>query len=70
MIERETPRSEWVPELAKRIIRRHWILGYCDRCAGRADPCGSLRWAQDRLTALRPAGNPPDRCGPQSPAAH
>jgi hypothetical protein len=61
MIEREAPRSEWVAELAKRIIRRHWVLGYCDRCAGGADRCGSLRWAQDRLKALRLAGNRPDR---------
>ena len=56
MIERETPRSEWVPELAKLIIRRHWILGYCHRCHDRMDGCPSLRWARARLTARRSAG--------------
>ncbi|MGW4295436.1 hypothetical protein ACWEH1_20620 [Micromonospora chersina] len=61
MIEREAPRSEWVPELAKRIIRRHWILGYCDRCAGRAGGCESLRWARDRVKAYRLADNRPNR---------
>lgn len=53
MIEREAPRSEWVPELAKVIVRRHWILGYCEHCAGQTGACGSLRWARDRLRAHR-----------------
>ncbi|SCG38808.1 hypothetical protein GA0070609_0632 [Micromonospora echinaurantiaca] len=61
MIEWEVSRAEWVPTAAKRIIRRHWILGYCDRCAGRTGPCAALRWAQDRLRALRMAGNRPSR---------
>ncbi|MET8835188.1 hypothetical protein ABZV78_14905 [Micromonospora sp. NPDC004540] len=61
MIEREAPRSEWVPELAKRIIRRHWILGHCERCQGQTEPCGSLRWARDRIKARRLADNQPDR---------
>ncbi|MFF0367403.1 hypothetical protein [Micromonospora sp. NPDC005087] len=61
MLERELPRSEWVPMLAKRIIRRHWIVGYCERCAGRTDACPALRWARDRVGAHRLAGNRPAR---------
>ncbi len=57
MIEREIPRADWVPSLAKHIIRRHWILGYCERCQGQTDACESLRWARDRLKARRLAGN-------------
>ncbi|MFG1871885.1 hypothetical protein [Micromonospora arborensis] len=61
MIERELPRSEWIPGLAKRIIRRHWIAGYCDRCHGRTGTCTALGWARDRVKALRLAGNRPQR---------
>lgn len=61
MIERGAPRSEWVPLLAKVIIRRHWILGHCAHCAGQTGTCGALRWARDRIKAHRLAGNSPDR---------
>jgi hypothetical protein len=61
MIEQEVPRSVWVPEAAKRIIRRHWILGYCDRCRDRTDACTALSWARDRVKAYRLAGNRPAR---------
>lgn len=61
MIERELPRSEWVPLLAKRIIRRHWIAGDCERCAGRTGACPALGWARDRMKAHRLAGNGPSR---------
>ncbi|PWR05398.1 hypothetical protein DKT68_27160 [Micromonospora acroterricola] len=61
MIERELPRSEWVPGLAKRIIRRHWILGYCERCHDRTGTCPALIWARDRVKAFHVAGTQPDR---------
>lgn len=61
MIERELPRSEWVPMLAKQIIRRHWNLGSCERCHGRAETCGALGWARDRIKAYRLTGNRSDR---------
>ncbi|MEV1329787.1 hypothetical protein AB0J20_09450 [Micromonospora costi] len=61
MIERELSRAEWVPDAAKRIVRRHWILGYCQRCEGQTGQCAALRWARDRLRALRLAGNRPSR---------
>jgi hypothetical protein len=61
VIEWEAPRCEWVPELAKRIIRRHWILGYCEKCRGRSGACGSLRWARDRIKAYRLACDTPAR---------
>ncbi|MFG1673767.1 hypothetical protein [Micromonospora sp. NPDC049282] len=73
MIERDVPRSEWVPELAKRIIRRHWILGYCDRCRDRSGDCASLRWARDRLRTRRlpddptPTPQPPHPLTPYPP---
>ncbi|MGW3783080.1 hypothetical protein ACWD5Z_00730 [Micromonospora chokoriensis] len=54
MIEREVPRSVWVPMLARQTITEH-VHGTCRRC--RPDGCTELRWARDRIKAYRVAGN-------------
>ncbi|MFC3500830.1 hypothetical protein ACFOOK_07600 [Micromonospora krabiensis] len=59
MIERELSRAEWLPLMAKGIIREHRAHGTCRRC--RDGACESLSWARDAIKALRLAGNRPDR---------
>ncbi|KAB1942212.1 hypothetical protein F8271_13320 [Micromonospora sp. ALFpr18c] len=59
MLERELPRSEWVPLLARRIITQHHVDGGCGRC--RSDGCDALRWARDRVRAARTGNSRPDR---------
>jgi len=59
MIERELPRSVWVPMVARQIIRQHEAHGACRRC--RPERCTELAWARDRIKAYRVAGNRPQR---------
>ncbi|MGW0215545.1 hypothetical protein ACWDXH_14240 [Micromonospora chokoriensis] len=55
VIERELPRSVWVPMVARQTIAEHQSGSECRRC--RPDGCTELRWARDRLKAYRVAGN-------------
>ncbi|MEU1245436.1 hypothetical protein ACWD8I_20985 [Micromonospora arida] len=55
MIERELPRSVWVPMLARQTITEHQTHGSCRRC--RPDGCAELGWARDRIKACRVADN-------------
>ena len=57
MIERELPRSVWVPMLARQTIAEHQTNGSCRRCG--PDGCLELQWSLDRFNAYRVAGNRP-----------
>ncbi|MEV6372930.1 hypothetical protein [Micromonospora musae] len=59
MIERELSRAQWLPLLAKGIVREHHAHGACRRCGD--DGCVNLAWAREVLRGLRRTGNRPDR---------